>query len=157
MLRDPRLGIDDSPLDLISEVFGQGLENNPESVALIVVDEVFHVFKQKGPRSVVRNNPGNIKEQCSLRLTAEAMRQMERIFLGNPSYRKRLARKACDENIMLWNICSTNLGDVPGNLVCIAREIGKIGLLAECIPLGSKNTPSPYGFEPPAEPTNTGK
>jgi len=66
----------------------------PESLTLIVTLQIFNILKHESDRPLGSNDARYVEEQRTLSVTLKAMLTPERILLGYPGDRERLARKA---------------------------------------------------------------
>ena len=74
MLWDEMPGVDDFGLDLVAQVLAQGLHDDPESVPLVMRNEVLDVLEEEGLGFLLVDDPGDVEEQCPLGFAFEAMR-----------------------------------------------------------------------------------
>ncbi|MNF02635.1 hypothetical protein D3C80_2018130 [compost metagenome] len=64
-------------------------------MALIVIDKILHVLKQKGLGLVMFDDACDIKEKSSLRLVREAVGTAQGVLLTYAGDAERLARESC--------------------------------------------------------------
>ena len=86
--------------DFITQ-FIQRLHDNAECPSFIMAFQVFNVLQYKDGRPAGSDNSDHIKEQRSLGSTRETVGPAQRIFLRYPGERKRLARKARKQDVVI--------------------------------------------------------
>ena len=88
-----------------------------------------------------------IVEKSSLGITQEAVGPAECVLLGYTRDRERLARKTCQQDVMCRHLPGIRrIGtDITGKSRVRCQptpEVGRVGLLAEPVPLGGEHTVS---------------
>ncbi|MNL19471.1 hypothetical protein D3C87_1406710 [compost metagenome] len=68
--------------------------------------QVFHVFEQECGRSLRGDNSGNVEKQSALGLAFETVFAPQGVFLGYACQGKWLARKTCQQDIVIRNFAS---------------------------------------------------
>ena len=81
MLRHPRPGVDHAGVDVIAEIGFEGVADHPERVAAVMVQQILDVLEEEERRPVMRDYPGDIEEERSPALAAEAVGLVEGVFL----------------------------------------------------------------------------
>src|SRR5256885_1343429 len=96
------------------------------------------------------DDAGNVKEKRSLRIAAETVRAIQRIFLRDACDGEGLTRKPRQKYVMLRNFCGPDLGDVATYRM-IARKICEIGFLRILVPLACEDAAPAQRLETPAQ------
>ena len=94
VLRSEVLPVDDAVMHVITQFVAQGVQDDAESVAAIVREQVFHVFQQEGARAFGGNDARHVKEQGPLCSAFKAVRSAEGIFFADASDAEWLAGKS---------------------------------------------------------------
>ena len=101
---------------------------------------------------------GYLEKQSALGLTPETMFQPQSVFLANPSYREWLARKSCQEHIILRNTGLMNLRDVTCHeVIRIVVKVRLISFLGVGVPLAGKNAFATNGIQTNPDTTDSSK
>ena len=130
MLRHKVLRIDHPSIDRIAK-FLERTHDHFKSLAFVVTLQVLDVLEQKRFGSMMFQHSDHIEEQRALRLTRKAMLSPQRVLLADPSKRKRLTRKPCNEHVVRRNVSRINVPDVSRNraivaivrLICLPRKL----------------------------------
>ena len=107
---------------------------------IVMTAKIFNIFQHKCFRTLFFQNSTNIKKQSSLCFICKSSFSTHTVFFGNPGNRKRLTRKPCNQNIMIWYIFLIYLCNITIRLL---TKICKICLLTVFIPLIRINAMSP--------------
>ena len=104
------------------------------------------------------NDPGHLEKEGALSLTSESMFQSESVFLANPGYRKRLARKPRQKHIMWRNTGFMNLCDITCHEVFrVVPKVRLVSSLGVDVPLAGKNALATNRIESCPDPTDSCK
>src|SRR5260221_2890174 len=134
------------------------MEDGGECPSLVVAFEVFDVLKNERSRPVVRNDLRGIKEERALGIAEETVRTTERVFLGNPGKRERLAGKTREQHVVFGNERGVlGIGpDVAGDFMVVGI-VEPVGLLALRIPFGREHAATSGRLKAPAKSANSGE
>ena len=80
MLRHKMLAINYLIMHFIAQLITQGLQNHPESIALVMRQQIFDVFQQKSLGALGGNNACHIEKQCALSCAFKTVRTAKCIF-----------------------------------------------------------------------------
>src|SRR6185312_15071432 len=95
----------------------------------------FHILQHDRRRTLQFDDGGKVEEKVALGGILEAVRAAKTVLLRDPGNRKRLARKARREHVVVGDVRGRDLRDVT---VRNLAKPGLVGLLAVAIPLGGK-------------------
>ena len=147
------LAINDTVVHLVAEFFPQGLQDDPEGVALVVRHEILHVFEHEGQGALGGDNARNVKEQGSLGGAFETVRPSQGVVLAYPGNTERLAWKAAEQHVMIGNLLCRKGHDVANKGVVVSKILG-VGFLGVVVPFAGKHTLAAIGGKTGADAAN---
>ena len=128
-------------MDVVPKFVFQHFLHDPESVSLLMAQEVFDVFQQEGAWTMVGDNAGDVKEHKPLSCACESQLAA--------SNRKRLAREPGKKDIVLRYVLRVNSPDVSSHYVPVPIVIiCLVGLLRIKVPFACKHAFPPDCIKP---------
>ena len=152
ILPDLDQGLDETSFASLTKSDGQIREpSHPQA-------QLAHLLKYMGLSRQDVHALGHPSRDAGARmiLLSEAMRPAETEFLGDTCNAERLAREPAKQDVVVGDIVSRTLGDVPDERVMVAVVLD-IRLPTEPVPLTREDTPATHRLEAEAQTTDARK
>ncbi|CAM2160959.1 hypothetical protein PT2222_90176 [Paraburkholderia tropica] len=157
MLRREMAAVDHAVMHVVAEFVTQDLKNYVEGAALVVRQQVLDVLQQKGGRPLFGDDARHVEKERALRGALETVRTAERVLLRDARDRKRLARKAREQHVVVGHVGGLERGDIADEGVAFGIGLAvvlEIGLLRERIPLARHHAAAAVRLEAHADPAD---
>src|SRR3546814_8779175 len=112
MLRHEVLPVHHLAVNAVAEILRQHLLDDAEGVALVVTDQVLHVFQQERLWPFRLQDARDIEEQRALCLVGKTVGTPECVLFRHPRDAERLTGKACQQHVVVGDVVFIDLGDV---------------------------------------------
>ena len=156
MLGNPPVGIEDLEVEMVAQIVLQRPAHYVERAPLIMAFKVFDVFQDKERRSMMCNNPGQLKEHRALTVATKAVGLTQCPLGRQTGLGKRLARESGHQQVVRRYRCGRKCCNVAGHGV-VTLKIGPVSGLRVPAYFAGKHATRAQLLQPQAKPAYAGK
>jgi len=154
VLRHNAPRVNNPVVHLVAQRIGQRVVNDLKRAALVMADQMLHVFQNESGGAMVLDGIGNGEKEVALFFVLETVFLAQAQLLGDARDAEGLAGEAAIENIMRGNIGHGHGVDVAVGFLPEVRFVGDLSLR---VPVGGKDALAARPFEGDAKAADAAK